>query len=119
MRATLFLPLLLALPAAAQVYAVPTAFCGGALVAEQFSTQVVPGAMGRADYSVVLRNTRDAPLRVLVQVTGDMMGKPSGTQAIAPGQRVTVPLGSSPNTPGRLPLRNEQLANAVRIGCQS
>lgn len=118
MRRLLPLFLLAAVPAAGQVYPVPTTFCGGRLVAEQFATLVTPGAMGRADYTMQLRNTTPGPLRFVVQVTGDMVNKPTGSQQIAGSTVTTIPLGSTPNTPGRLPLRNEQLANAVRVGCQ-
>ena len=109
--------LALAWPAAAQIYATPTAYCGGTLVAELFNTQVTPGAQGRADYSVRLHNPGRAALRFQVQVVGEALGRPSGVHSIAAGQRLTLGLGYSLNLPGRLPLRGETLVNATRISC--
>ncbi|MFL1462345.1 hypothetical protein ACI6QG_09095 [Roseococcus sp. DSY-14] len=122
MRRLLFLPLFLATgpaaqPAAAQAYAVPVSFCGDRLVAAPFETLVTPGAQGRADYRVTLRNAAGAPLRFVVQVQGDVLGKPVGAQSLAAGQSTTLALGYAPSIPGRAPLRNEALANAVRISC--
>jgi len=111
--------LLAAGPAAAQVYAVPTAFCGGSLMAMQFETVVTPGPQGRADYRVTLRNVVNSPMRFAVQVQGDVLGKPSGLQSLAGGQMTVLNLGYMLNAPGRMPMRNEQLANAVRISCQA
>lgn len=109
--------LLAAGPAAAQVYAVPTPFCGGALVAERFETRVTPGPQGRVDYMMQLRNTGRDALRFRVQMVGDVLGRPTGEQAIPAAGASTIMLGYQPNTPGRMPLRNEQLANAVRVSC--
>ncbi len=111
--------LLLAAPAAAQVFVPPAdnAFCGGALLVTQVQTQVVPGPQGKADYSMTLRNTRGGPVQFRVQVMGDVLGKPVGMQAIPAGGTAVVPLGYQPNTPGRMPLRNEALFNALRLGC--
>lgn len=109
--------LLAAGPGAAQVYAVPVPFCGGTLVAERFETRITPGPQGRADYLVQLRNTGREPLRFQVQMTGDVLGKPTGLHAVPASGAASVVLGYQPNTPGRMPLRNEQLANAVRISC--
>lgn len=115
------LPLMLLLgfarPSAAQIYATPTLYCGGRLVAELFNTQVTPGAQGRVDYAMRLFNPGGQALRFQVQVVGDMLNKPSGTNSIPPNQRQNVALGYTPNAPGRQPLRGEALANAVRISC--
>ena len=118
MRRLLLPLLLLALPAGAQTYAVATPYCGGRLLAESFTTQVLPGPQGRADYAVTLRNPGAGPLNFVVQVTGDVIGKPTGLQSLSAGQQVRLPLGHMMNLPGRAPLRNEQLANAVRIACR-
>ena len=118
MRRLLPILILAAGPAVAQVYAVPTPFCGGALLAEQFQTNVAPGPQGRADYTMRVRNTRQEALNFIVQMTGDVVGRPTGQLSIPAGGTQVVTLGYQPNTPGRLPLRNEQLANAVRVSCR-
>ncbi len=115
-RLTLLLILAVA-PARAQIYATPTPYCGGRLVAELFNTQVTPGPQGRADYSARLYNPGSAAIRFQVQVVGDVLGRPVGQQSVAPGQRLTLGLGYSNNYPGRPPLRGENLVNATRISC--
>jgi len=113
------LPLLFAaLPASAQVYAVPVAYCEGRLVAEQFETAVTPGAMGRADYSVRLHNTSNATLHVRLQFVADALNKPVGEQALAARARRTFSLGYAMNLPGRAPLRGHQVADALRVRCR-
>ena len=109
--------LLLALPAPAQLYTTPTPYCGGRLVAELFNTQVTPGPQGRVDYAMRLYNAAGQALRFRVQVVGEMLNRPTGEFAIPPGQRLPMALGYSLNAPGRLPIRGEALANAVRISC--
>ena len=101
----------------AQTYAVPQRYCAGRLVAEQFSTAVTPGPQGRADYYVTLFNPGAAQVEFRLQITGDVIGKPTGLMSLAAGQRTQTRLGYSLNTPGRMPLRNEQLADAVRASC--
>ena len=107
----------MAAPAVAQIYATPTPYCGGRLVAELFATQVTPGPQGRADYSVRLHNPGAQGLRYQIQVVGDALGRPTGQASIQAGQRLTLTLGYSLNVPGRQPLRGEALANATRISC--
>lgn len=103
--------------ATAQIYATPTPYCGGRLVAELFNTQVTPGPQGRVDYSARLHNATGQALRFQVQVVGEMLNRPTGQLAIQPNQRLPLALGYSLNTPGRLPIRGEALAQAVRISC--
>jgi hypothetical protein len=109
--------LCLALPAWGQIYATPTPYCGGRLVAEIFNTQVTPGPQGRVDYSTRLQNPGGQALRFRIQVVGEMLNRPTGEFSIPPGQRLPIVLGFSFNIPGRLPIRGEALANVVRISC--
>ena len=108
---------LVGMPASAQIYAVPTPFCGGRLVVELFNTQVTPGPQGRADYPIRLFNTGSQTLRARVEVVGDVLNGPTGEVSITGNQRGTMSLGYSLNKPGRQPLRGDALANAVRISC--
>lgn len=110
--------------AIALLFAAPAAraqmaqWCNGAVVADRFDTRVEPGAQGRATYVAVLRNTRQQPTRFVMQVTGNMLGRPLGTQMeIRPGAPMQVQLGYQPNMPGVLPMRGDQLAQATRISC--
>lgn len=115
----LLLPLLLAaLPASAQVYAVPVSYCDGRLVAEQFETVVTPGSMGRAEYSVRLHNTGGSTLHVRLQFVADALNKPVGEQTLAARARRSVALGHAMNMPSRVPLRGRQLADALRVSCR-
>jgi hypothetical protein len=109
--------LALAGPAAAQIWATPTPFCNGRLVAEIFDTQVIPGAQGRSTYSMRVFNPGREALRFQVQVVGDVLGRPVGQTSIAPGARLSVALGYSLNLPQRQPLRGENLAMATRVSC--
>lgn len=105
-----------AVPASAQIYSVESRYCGGDLVAQRFETRVTPGAQGRTEYFATFANGRPARIAFQIQVVGDMLGKPTG-QAILNGRETRVfALGYT--LPGRIPLRNEQLANAVRVSCQ-
>lgn len=108
---------MLASPSTAQLYATPTPYCGGRLVAELFNTQVTPGPQGRTDYSMRLLNAGGQALRFRVQVVGEMLNRPTGEFSIPPAQRLPMSLGYSLNAPGRQPMRGEALANAVRISC--
>lgn len=113
----LLLLLLGAAPAGAQIYAVPTRYCAGHLIGEQFITSVTPGPQGRADYSVTLFNPGTNQVEFRLQVTGDVIGRPTGLASLGAGQRTTARLGYSLNVPGRQPMRNEALAQAVLISC--
>ena len=110
---------LLACAATARPATAQEAYCGGALVAQRFITQVAPGPSGRATYSVELRNTGGEVREFRLVVTGSMMGRPASgmVQSIAGGATATFPLGFSPNMAGAAPLRGDQLAIATRIGC--
>ncbi|MBY0336646.1 MAG: hypothetical protein K2X11_08535 [Acetobacteraceae bacterium] len=115
LAAVAFAALAGARPAAAQVYSVPTPYCGGNLIAEQFETRVTPGAQGRSEYFMRVFNPRPQTARFQVQVVGDLLGKPTGQQSVNANGRTTIALGYT--VAGRQPLRNEQLANAVRVSC--
>lgn len=109
--------LLVVAPAAAQTYEVPTRYCAGRLVAEKFITAVTPGPQGRADYFVALYNPGTNPVEYRLQVTGDVIGRPTGMASLGAGERTTTRLGYSLNVPGRQPMRNEVLAQAVLVSC--
>lgn len=109
--------LLSAAHAAAQTYEVPTRYCAGRLIAEQFVTSVTPGAQGRADYFVRLYNPGTNPVEYRLQVTGDVVGRPTGLATLGAGERTTARLGYSLTVPGRQPMRNEVLAQSVLISC--
>lgn len=112
---TLGLGIVLAGPAAAR----EASYCGGRIVAERFSTRVLPGPGGRANYSVVLRNTRDHPQDFRLVVTGGFLGRPGpATQTLPPGGSATMALGYSPNLPGVAPLRGDQIAQLTRLTCR-
>lgn len=103
-----------ALPARAQ----EASYCSGAIVAESFSTRVVPGPGGRASYSVRLRNTRAQSQSFRLVVAGSFLGRPPpAVHSIRAGDAMTVALGYSPNVPGVPPLRGDQLAQVTRVGC--
>ncbi len=116
-NALLALLCLTALPAAAQVFAVQTLYCGGRLIAEQFETRVTPGAQGRAEYFVTLRNPAATPLRYQLQFVADALGKPYGQFTLTAGQRRPQALGYALNMQGRSPLRGQALADALRVSC--
>lgn len=108
------LVLLAASPALAQ----EASYCSGAIVAERFSTSVVPGPGGRASYSVLLRNTRGQSQNFQLVVTGSFLGRPApATHTIRPGGTANIALGYSPNVPGVPPLRGDQLAQVTRVAC--
>ena len=104
--------------AAAPALAQEASYCNGAIVAERFSTSVVPGPGGRASYSVLLRNPRGQSQNFQLVVTGSFLGRPPpATQSLRPGATLNVALGYSPNMPGVPPLRGDQLAQVTRIAC--
>ncbi|WP_376094983.1 hypothetical protein ACE7GA_02160 [Roseomonas sp. CCTCC AB2023176] len=103
--------------AGAQTYAVATSFCGGRLIAEEFITQVTPGAQGSASYYVRFFNPGQRPVEYRIQAGGGMIPRPSSLATLASGARTTQLVGSNPNVPGSQPLRNEQLARAVTVSC--
>lgn len=105
------------LPAGAQVYAVPTPYCDGRLVAERFETAVTPGTMGRAIYSVRLYNPGGQTLRFRLQFVADALNKPMGEHMLPARSRRDWSLGQAMTLPGRAPLRGQQLADALRVSC--
>ena len=110
------LAVLLALPFSAQ--AQMASYCGGAVVADVFNTQVTPGSTTRATYSVRLRNTQGAVRRLQIVVTGALTDRPSGAPvSLNPNQAIMVQLGYQTILPGSQALRGEQLANITRISC--
>lgn len=112
------LPLLvLAGPAAAQIYTTPTPFCGGRVVAEIFNTDVIPGPSGRATYSTRLYNAGGTMVRAQVQVVGDMLNRYNQQTSINAGQRLTITMGISNAIPGKQYLRGEALAQTLRVSC--
>lgn len=111
------LALTAARPAVAQVYAVPTPYCNGRVVAAQFST-LNNAALNRYEYAMVLTNPAPGRVQLQLQVVGDMLGRPVGsTLTVTAGSPLNVALGYSPKMPGRLPLNGASLAQAVRITC--
>jgi len=113
----LLAPLALASPAAAQIYATPTPFCGGRVVAEIFNTDVIPGPSGRATYSTRLYNAGGSLVRAQVQVVGDMLNRYNQQTSINAGQRLTITMGISNAIPGKQYLRGEALAQTLRVSC--
>ncbi len=112
---TLGLGIALAVPAAAR----EASYCGGRIVAERFSTRVLPGPGGRANYSVVLRNTRDHPQDFRLVVRGGCGGRGGPPpQPPPPAGPTTMALGYSPNLPGVAPLRGDQIAQLTRLTCR-
>lgn len=116
MRRIVALLVLLALPVTARAQL--ASYCGGAVVADRFDTQVTPGAATRATYSVVLRNTQGAMRRLQVNVTASVLGRPTGAPImINANQRLTVQLGYQTLLPGSQALRGEGLAQVTRVSC--
>jgi hypothetical protein len=112
--ATLVAPVAFGQRAQAQI----SSWCNGAVVADRFETRVEPGSQGRATYLVTLRSTRQESTRFIMQVTGNMLGRPLPTQMeIRGGAPMQVQLGFQPNMPGVVPMRGDQLAQATRISC--
>jgi len=109
---------LLLVAAAAPALAQEASYCGGAIVAERFITNVVPGPAGRVSYSVLLRNPRSQSQNFQLVVTGSFLGRPAPTtQTIRAAGTMNLALGHSPNLPGVAPLRGNQLAQVTRIAC--
>lgn len=106
----------IALPVAAQAQA--ATYCSGAVVADLFSTRVVPGSLMRATYEVTLRNTDPAARRLRINVTASLLDRPgSAPITLRPGERRIVRLGYQTIVPGTQALRGEQLANVTRVSC--
>jgi len=104
--------------AGAPAFAQQASYCGGAILAERFVTNVVPGPGGRASYSVLLRNPRGQSQSFQLVVTGSFLGRPPpATQILRPGGTANLALGYSPNVPGVPPLRGDQLAQVTRVAC--
>lgn len=104
--------------ATAPAFAQEASYCNGAIVAERFTTSVVPGPGGRASYSVLLRNPRGQTQNFQLVVTGSFLGRPPpAAQSLRAGATVNVALGYSPNVPGVPPLRGDQLAQVTRVAC--
>lgn len=104
--------------ASASAFAQEASYCNGAIVAERFMTNVVPGPGGRASYSVLLRNTQGQSRNFQLVVTGSFLGRPApATQTLRPGATTNIALGYSPNVPGVAPLRGNQLAQVTRVAC--
>lgn len=101
----------------AQIYATPTPYCGGQVVAELFNTDVVPGPSGRATYSTRLYNASGRAQRLLVQAVGDMLNRYNQQISLSAGQRLTITLGTSNAIPGKQYLRGEALAQTLRVSC--
>lgn len=107
---------MLALPNAGQAQV--RSYCEGRIVTERFTVLGSGGSMGRSNYSTDLRNTRGNPIRFVVIMSGDALGRPVGQLFTIPGNgRLTLPLGYHPRRPGVPPLTPQQLAEAVRISC--
>jgi hypothetical protein len=103
-----------ALPAQAQM----ATYCSGAIQAVTFNTQVVPGAGGRATYTVLLRNASGQARNYQLVVTAPFLGRPTPTaRSIVPGGTANIGLGYQINQPGQTPLRANELAEVVRITC--
>lgn len=99
-------------------FAQEASYCSGAIVADRFMTHVVPGPGGRANYSVLLRNTQGRNRHFQLVVTGSFLGRPPpAMQTIRPGGTMNMPLGYSPNVPGVPALRGDQLAQVTRVAC--
>jgi hypothetical protein len=99
-------------------FAQEASYCSGAIVAERFATNVVPGPGGRASYSVLLRNTRGQNQNFQLVVTGSFLGRPpAAPRTLRPGGTTNIALGYSPNLPGVPPLRGDQLAQVTRVAC--
>jgi hypothetical protein len=116
LAAALALPLALGLaePAQAQIQA----YCSGRVIAERFTVTGTPGPMGRSLYSVDLRNTRGNPIRIIVSMAGDALGRPLAQPFTVSGHgRLTLPLGYHPRRPGAPPLTPQRLAEATRLTC--
>jgi hypothetical protein len=101
-----------ALPAHAQL----ATYCNGAIQAESFGRQITPGI--RATYSVSLRNTSGQARTYQIVVTAGFTDRPTTSpRSLAPGGRGTISLGTQ-TLSGRPPLRDNELAEVVRITCQ-
>ncbi|WP_424813937.1 hypothetical protein [Roseococcus sp. YIM B11640] len=104
--------------ASASASAQTTSYCSGALVADTFDTQVVPGLGGRATYSMRLRNSSGQARTFQLVVTAPFLGRPvPQARQVAAGATQNIGLGYQPNMPGSPPLRGQQLAEVVRISC--
>jgi hypothetical protein len=101
-------------PAQAQIQA----YCSGRVIAERFTVTGTPGSMGRSNYSVDLRNTRGNPIRIMVSMAGDALGRPVAQMFTLSGHgRLTLPLGYHPRRPGTPPLTPQRLSEATRLSC--
>ncbi len=115
MRAALLLASLLPAAAIAQ----PVTYCNGRLVAEGFEVRGIAGPQGRSHYLAHLRNAHSVPLRVVVQFTGDALGRPDATpRSLPPGALWTVALGYQVRRPGAPPMTPDRLAAATRASCR-
>lgn len=104
----------IAMPAFAQ----EASYCGGAIVAVRFSTNVVPGPRGRANYSVLLHNTQPRNQNFRLVVMGSFLGRPAAaTQTLRGGGTMNLHLGYSPILPGVPALRGDRLAQVTRVAC--
>lgn len=101
-----------ALPARAQL----ATYCGGVIQAEAFPKQVTPGV--RASYSVTLRNSGGQARTFVLVVTAAFTDRPLPTpRSLVPGGRITIGLGTQMLL-GRPAMRDNELAEVVRITCQ-
>ncbi|TCH99826.1 hypothetical protein EJV46_03920 [Roseococcus sp. SYP-B2431] len=99
-------------PARAQL----ATYCGGVIQAEAFGRQVIPGV--QAAYSVTLRNAGGQARTLVLVVTAPFTDRPvPSPRSLAPGSRTTIGLGTQMLL-GRSPLRDNELAETVRITCQ-
>ena len=101
-------------PARAQM----ATYCGGAIQAVNFGTQVIPGPGGRATYTVQLRNAGAQARTYQLVVNAPFIGRPPpAPRNIAPGAMANIVLGYQVNQPGQTPLRANELAEVVRVTC--
>lgn len=97
-------------------------YCGGAVVAENFTARPQPGPTGRTTYFVLLRNTTALPRQVQLVPSANFPGRPGPSMQTLPANgTVHALIGSAPspdpsheiNRSGPLP----NLANELAVNC--